>query len=523
MASLPNLKKSRHGVFYWRQKSGKKETVISLRTKDYEQAKYVALQIHLSRTKKMVSKKVDDLTGFSRIKYPADFGDFGPFNPKQPSIDNLYDLKKLGLDEATIRKLDLSIKPDGTVELKNARTKEELDWVTNFMSSEKLEILLSKLNELSAKNQVEQQATEATQAVQVVSASPAIPKTKLFSKVKDFYLEEKKQFNGEKTLDEKAGKYQEFIDLFGDLDFNSIRAETAVSHKQRLLADGFSAERINKVISFFTDLFNYGIDNKYYYGENPYSKLRIKDTGKKRRVKSYLQFDEDELKTIFDKTSYIEKMASVWGKVKPEYYWLPLIALFGGGRLGEIAGLTVPDFKQEKGIWYYDITEQLEDFEIDEKQEAIKTVKNDNSIRSVPVHKKLIELGLISYIQSLKDKNGYIFSTTVRSKKNGYGKNMGRRFNEEYLRDKLGIKSDRKRFHSLRSTFINRMTYLNVHPAILQSIVGHYKQDKVDFSSAHFAIYQQRKPVHVMKEVIDHLDFPEIDFDKYTEFRQPNS
>ncbi|WP_419204156.1 hypothetical protein [Bordetella trematum] len=192
MATLPNLKKSRHGVFYWRQKSGKKETVISLRTKDYERAKYLAFQIHLAKANKMVSKKVDDLSEFSRIKYPEDFGDFGPFNPKQPSIDNLYDLKKLGLDEATIRKLDLSIKPDGTIEFKNAHTKEELDWVSNFMSSEKLGILLSKLNELSAKNKVAQQATEAPEAVRVVSSSPAILKTKLFSKVKDFYLEEKK-------------------------------------------------------------------------------------------------------------------------------------------------------------------------------------------------------------------------------------------------------------------------------------------------------------------------------------------
>jgi hypothetical protein len=75
------------------------------------------------------------------------------------------------------------------------------------------------------------------------------------------------------------------------------------------------------------------------------------------------------------------------------------------------------------------------------------------------------------------------------------------------------MKSDRKVFHSFRSTFINRMTYSNIHPAILMGIVGHYEQSKIDFSGAHFTNYQKKKPVEVLKSSIDRLSYElKLDF-----------
>ncbi|CAM3085297.1 hypothetical protein DM48_4797 [Burkholderia gladioli] len=81
---------------------------------------------------------------------------------------------------------------------------------------------------------------------------------------------------------------------------------------------------------------------------------------------------------------------------------------------------------------------------------------------------------------------------------NGYGKNVTRRF-ADYL-------GKRKVFHSFRHTFIGRMTELNVHPAMLMTLVGHYDQAKVDFSSPHFANYQHAKPLHELKATFDRFD-----------------
>ncbi|MDJ1161084.1 hypothetical protein [Burkholderia gladioli] len=50
------------------------------------------------------------------------------------------------------------------------------------------------------------------------------------------------------------------------------------------------------------------------------------------------------------------------------------------------------------------------------------------------------------------------------------------------------------------------MTELNVHPAMLMTLVGHYDQAKVDFSSPHFANYQHAKPLHELKATFDRFD-----------------
>lgn len=331
-------------------------------------------------------------------------------------------------------------------------------------------------------------------------ATPPRQKSKKFSEVVSFYLEERKLSNREKTIQEKESKFKEFELLFNDPEINSITDETAISYKQRLISNGLTTSRINKSISFFNDLFNYAIASKYYTQSNPFEKLAVSKKGKKRQVNSYQAFTDDELKSIFNSRDDYFWYASAYGKIKTDFYWLPFLAIFTGARIGELASLTVPNIKQENDIWYFDIVEEDD-----------KGVKNDNSIRKIPVHKKLIELGFIEYIKSLQDKQGLIFPHLITAR-SGYAKNTGRRFNEEYLTKKLKINNPQKKFHSFRSTFINRMTYLNVHPAMLQSLVGHYEQSKVDFSSAHFSVYQQQKPIAVLKDVIDHLEYEGINF-----------
>jgi len=327
--------------------------------------------------------------------------------------------------------------------------------------------------------------------------------SKRFSEVVKVYLEERKLSNREKTLQEKESKFKEFELLFNDPHLLTITDETAITYKQRLISNGLTTSRINKSISFFNDLFNYSIANKYFNRANPFEKMAISKKGKKRQVKSYQAFTEEELRLIYNNKENYFWYASAHKKIKTDFYWLPFLALFTGARIGELASLTVPEIKKENDIFFFDITEQDD-----------HGVKSDNSVRKVPVHKKLIDLGFITYIESLKDKQGLIFPHLITAK-SGYAKNTSRRFNEDYLTGKLRINNAQKKFHSFRSTFINRMTYLNIHPAMLQSLVGHYEQSKVDFSSAHFAVYQQQKPVAVLKEIIDHLDYPEVDFSFY--------
>lgn len=440
MEHIPNLKKSRHGVFYWRTKTNGKETAISLRTKDPTTAKIIAFKIHL-----------DKAMNFKKFEIDLHKGIF---------------------------------KSDGTVS-----DSDNLVEAIKLLSGRNTARSLPSLDEVEAMVDLPQKMPQEA--------------SKRFSEVVFLYLEERKLSNREKTLQEKESKFKEFELLFNDPHIKTITDETAITYKQRLISNGLTPARINKSISFFNDLFNYSIQNKYYNRTNPFEKMAISKKGKKRQVKSYQAFTEEELKQIYNSKENYIWYSSAHQKIKSDFYWLPFLALFTGARIGELAALQVTDIKKENDIFFFDITEQDD-----------QGIKSDNSVRKVPIHKQLIELGFITYVEALKNQQGMIFPHLITAK-SGYAKNTSRRFNEDYLTGKLKITNQQKKFHSFRSTFINRLTYLNVHPAILQSIVGHYEQTKVDFSSAHFSVYQQQKPITVLKEVIDHLQYPEIDFSSY--------
>lgn len=59
----------------------------------------------------------------------------------------------------------------------------------------------------------------------------------------------------------------------------------------------------------------------------------------------------------------------------------------------------------------------------------------------------------------------------LRPTKNGYVKNVSRRFNEQHLRE-LRLDHPTKRLVSLSHTFITRMSEKNVQPAMLMAAAG---------------------------------------------------
>lgn len=424
---LPNLVKSRHGVWYFRHFCAGEERRLSLRTKDWHTAKILAMKLHLQR------------------------------------------------DEVGIKRFDL-ILPNG-LEVRNLNTDEDVRRFQDLVQDPVIQHLLREAA-IAKEKKKEAAASSPPSPPEKITA-----KTKLFSEAVTLYMAEKKHDNSPKTLLEKSSTLDEFKAFFGDVDLNSIGAEQAISYKNRQISDGLSALRINKTIGFLRDFFAYSINNRLYFQENPFLNLNISRKSKlAQKVKSYEAFSDDDLKNIFENPLYLEYMN------KSDYYWLPILALYSGARIEELASLTLAQIRQEDGIWFF----------------KIDKAKNKNSVRQVPLHPQIIELGFLEYMESVKDKGGQLFPH-LKDSINGLSKNCSRRFGQ-YL-EKIKITDDRKVFHSFRSTFINRMTYLNTHPAILMAMVGHYEQSKLDLSSPHFAIYQKNKPMGVLKESLEKLTY----------------
>jgi integrase len=159
-------------------------------------------------------------------------------------------------------------------------------------------------------------------------------------------------------------------------------------------------------------------------------------------------FTPDELRLIFNlphyKTgngAYVEGNA-LW---YPFEFWLPLIGLFAGCRIGEICQLRLADVRQSSdGVWYFDLNETSAD----------KSLKNVNATRQIPIATVLIELGLVAYRDRLQEE-GYVrlFPELTYSLSDArYAKEAKRKMSEAFKR--LGMpRNGTKVFHCLRANF----------------------------------------------------------------------
>ena len=220
-------------------------------------------------------------------------------------------------------------------------------------------------------------------------------------------------------------------------------------------------------------------------------------------------FTSQELSLIFAQEWFATGAGSFnrtgWTTWRPHYYWLPLLGLFTGGRINELCQLYLSDIHQtEGGAWYLDFNLMGPD-KVDESDKSLKTI---NALRVVPLHDKLVQLGLPEYVQTLR-KAGYtrLFPELKRDAVKGYGKPASSWFNERFLGRTLGIeRNGMKTFHSFRHTFLTATERLGTPERVMAQIAGHQRGDTESWNR-----YAKDRDADQLAAVINGLTFPEAD------------
>ena len=293
------------------------------------------------------------------------------------------------------------------------------------------------------------------------------------------------------------------IEEWGDIGIGSITREMGTHFKSHLLKlprnrkknpeyrdkdlhelvemnikDTISSTTVNKHLQYVSSFYEWSV-NHGYATINPFKGMKLKRTVRPRDERD--RFTELELKKIFGRDNYIhytnigdyihytnvEK-----GKYAFAYYWVPLIAVFSGMRLGEICPLYLDNVRiieghHRKRRWCFDILE--------EPNRTDKRLKNQSSRRVVPIHDILIEqLGFIEFIELLKKKDPKrerLFQELLYREGN-YNKNVSTFFNKRYL-PSLGLKTDKKNFHSFRHTVSDHLKQKGIEPHFINELLGH--------------------------------------------------
>jgi len=191
-----------------------------------------------------------------------------------------------------------------------------------------------------------------------------------------------------------------------------------------------------------------------------------------RKKKTVFPYSEGQLRQIFTSPLFHrcagDKREHEAGKIEVRdwRYWIPWIALYSGARLGEICQLQVSDVRQLHDVWIFHITEE---------GTGEKSVKTGGSERIVPVHSKLIELGLLSFHKRAEAMGHRQLFPEMQPDARGYISGKASSFFGDYFKA-IGVKTDRTHnFHSLRHSVADafrRAGYLDEQFGML---LGHTK------------------------------------------------
>jgi integrase len=185
-------------------------------------------------------------------------------------------------------------------------------------------------------------------------------------------------------------------------------------------------------------------------------------------------FTPIELKRLFEGE---EMSALAADPMREQHFWLCHVGLFSGARVNEVCQLNPQvDISQDQaGIWYFNIAE-----ETDGHKDIDKSVKTSVA-RKVPIHRKLLELGILDYLDRIKAAGSTLIFPEWKPRGGRASPNAERWFNR-FLRDigLHGVKNERGKairgFHAFRHTLL---TYGRMQGLNLFCISGHVEKSEV--------------------------------------------
>jgi integrase len=132
-----------------------------------------------------------------------------------------------------------------------------------------------------------------------------------------------------------------------------------------------------------------------------------------------------------------------------------------------------------------------------------KRLKTDAAKRLVPIHKELLNLGILEEVERLRKQGHTRFLHELRfCKKNGYGKKLGHYFNQ-VLMPNLGLKKQAhvEVYHALRHTAVTRLYQAGVPQPIVESIVGHERS-----GTSQQVYFREGYKLEQLQEAMDKFD-----------------
>lgn len=322
---------------------------------------------------------------------------------------------------------------------------------------------------------------------------------------------------------------ERFIELHGDLDVTKINRghvrqfrdaaqlvpakrsgkllkaplpELAAYSRKHPELPRIKAATINKWLNCLGAVLNWARNNGIIPDDMPWSDpvkgMRLRETRSTRQP-----WEPQELRVLFSSPVYVSGERPTGGRGEAAF-WLPLLGVFSGARLNELAPMCVEDVKTDDPTGVRFLT-------VIEAEEEGRSVKTERSVRAIPVHSELIRIGFLEFVEQVSAGGGQsvrLFPQLTPGSKGLFGEAFSKWFGR-YKRQ-LGITNPDSVFHSFRHGFKDALRAAGVNEDINDALTGHSGSNSVarDYGWKEMA---RRFGFKRLSEAVEKVRYPGLD------------
>ena len=204
-------------------------------------------------------------------------------------------------------------------------------------------------------------------------------------------------------------------------------------------------------------LLKYAYRDLEVISRHPWEGIELfKETTNQRRP-----WSDTELQTLFGQPLFQNyDLPKDWRCGNDAAYWIPLLGLYTGARLSELAQLRTIDILSDDEIPSITIT----------NMGASQQLKTSASKRTIPIHSELIKLGFLGYMKRIRGVGSDSLWPDLKQRKNKPGGYFSNWFGE--YREKIGLKGYPD-FHCFRHTARSQMVESDTPEHVIDAILGH--------------------------------------------------
>lgn len=185
--------------------------------------------------------------------------------------------------------------------------------------------------------------------------------------------------------------------------------------------------------------------------------VRMSGHAASAEVETGRPFTTAELQAIFTPEAFLP-----WAKKYPHRYWGPILGLYSGARVTEVAQLYVDDIETVDGVPGFHVNRRFPG----------QKIKNAQSRRFVPLAQPVLDVGFLAFVEEArKAGQARLFPDLPNGTGLGFGRQLSRQFSA-YVK-KRGVADEGMGFHAFRHTFATLLSEAGVETVDIARLTGH--------------------------------------------------